>query len=681
MRGKRKIKYTLIKAFLIPVGLMVLLGTLSYRRAAESVTAECEKSVKATVGAVSNYCDLLCNTVEVKMNELVTDDAVQSYYGRHAGKNDSDAMKVYREVKDVLGTAKGTCRYIYGYYVVSEKGVSLSSTSKAMPEQAYEELVKSGEVDAVKASGGIWRGYHRYLDESLQMDENAYGLVYLRRLVKGEGYICLDISMEKITEMLVNAGQDEDSYALLICPDGREIVMQGGEILAQETLPFSGSQFLTAQSEEGKEAEQDVCSRYVEIEGERYLFTESAVGKTGLTICNLIPEKTILQSAMDIGRMTVVIVLIACVIALVVGSFLASRIGSEVNRIVKAMKLTAEGDFTVTVSSKRKDEFKIMAANITDMIESVRSILGQVIAFGEEVKETAVKLSAVTDDMVESMNDVDTALDEVAKGVAQQAEDAENSYQQMLQFSDALQELTGQTTAMQQTSKQVMQAITMGSGQVSELTEKSKHAGASTENLILNIKDVQSQSENIGGIVDAIQEIAAQTNLLSLNASIEAARAGEAGRGFAVVAEEIRRLSEQSVVAGDKIQNLVGNIQESAKRTTECARETEMVLGEQNISIESTITIFERIAADVTDMTDTLKKIIEKMSEMLEDNERVLTAVQGMAAISEQEAASAEEMTATVNTQLTETQAMAAQAERLSEATEQLAELLRRFKV
>lgn len=111
-----------------------------------------------------------------------------------------------------------------------------------------------------------------------------------------------------------------------------------------------------------------------------------------------------------------------------------------------------------------------------------------------------------------------------------------------------------------------------------------------------------------------------------------------------------------------------------------CQRDRNGV-GEQNISIDSTIHIFERIAEDVTGMMDTLKNIIEKMSEMSDDNGKVLLAVQEMAAISEQEAASAEEITATVNTQLTKTQAMASEAERLGEATEQLAELLSRFKV
>lgn len=92
--------------------------------------------------------------------------------------------------------------------------------------------------------------------------------------------------MEKIAEMLLNAGQDEDSYALLICLDGREIVMRGGEVLAPETLTFSGNELLSAQ-QESIEEEADIHSCYVEIEGERYLFAESVVGKTGLIICNL----------------------------------------------------------------------------------------------------------------------------------------------------------------------------------------------------------------------------------------------------------------------------------------------------------------------------------------------------------------------------------------------------------
>lgn len=697
MRAKRKIKYTLIRAFSIPVVLIVLLGALSYQKAAKSVTQQYENSAEATAGAVSNYCDLLCNTVEVKMNELVTNDAVTAYYGRYAGKTDSDAMQTFREAQSAFTTAKGTCRYIYGYYVAAEKGGTFSSASAALPNDAYAALEESGEVDSVNATGGVWMGYHRYFDTALQIDENAYGLSYVRRLVKGNGYVCMDISMDKITEMLGDAGGDEKSYAILLCPDGREIVMQADALLTAEQIPFSGSELLdrieaeasdagdgqkeaSGAKDAAAEAAQETSS-YVQIAGENYLFIHSAVGKTGLTVCSLIPESSILESAKGIKVMTIVIVLAACIIALAVGSFLAARISGEVNRMVRTMQRAAEGDFTVSVASKRRDEFQVMAARTSDMFESVRAALGRVVVFGDEVRNTAERLAEANAGMAESMQGINAAMDEVAKGIGQQSADAEASYEQMVRFSGILKELTEETGRMQQTSGSVMEAIASGSTQVSELAEKSGEAGKSTEVLLSNIEEVQHKSENIGGIVDAIQEIASQTNLLSLNASIEAARAGEAGRGFAVVAEEIRRLSEQSVESAEKIERLVESIQQSAKNTTVCAQQTREVLDEQNASVDNTIDIFGKIASDVTGMTDTLKKVIEKMSGMLEDNERVLTAVQGMAAVSEEEAASAQEITATVNTQLCEAQNMAVQAKQLSEATEQLGELLKKFQV
>lgn len=676
---KRKIKHTLIGAFLIPVVLIILLGVLSYQKAKRSVAEECENSVKATVGAVSNYCDLLCNTVEVKMNELVTEDAVNSYYGRYAGQTDSTAMGTFREVQSAFTTAKGTCRYIYGYYIVSEKGGSFSSTSYALPQNAYSELVESGEVDAVTANGGVWMGYHRYFDEALKLDEDAYGLSYVRKLVKGNGYVCMDISMDKISEMLFEAAQDEETYTFLLCPDGREIVMQAGEILGEENIPFSGNELLLKASEENEGTESADC--YIQVAGERYLFIYHAVGKTGLTVCSLIPEKTMLSSAGEIKSMTMIIVLAACVIALAIGSLLAARISREVNCMVKAMDQAAEGDFTVSVASKRKDEFQTMALRTTDMMKSIRELLSSVVMFGEEVKDTAKRLAEANSGMEEAMQDINKAMDEVAKGIGQQSGDSEESYEQMLEFSETLKQLTAEAGQVQQTSEKVIGEITSASGQVSELREKSGEAGDSTKNLLSDIEEVQIQSENIGGIVDAIQEIASQTNLLSLNASIEAARAGEAGRGFSVVAEEIRRLSEQSVEAADKIQQLVANIQDAAKRTTICARETEEVLGEQSISIGNTIGAFEKIASDVTGMTDTLTAVIEKMAGMSEDNKKVLTAVQGIAAVSEEEAASAQEITATVNTQLGEAQATAMLARQLNEATEQLSELLKKFQV
>ena len=172
MGKKRKIRNTLIGVFMIPVALIVMLGWLSYQRAATSLMAEYENSVKATVQAVGNYCDLLCDTVEVKMNELIIDDSVHSYYGKYAGENNSEAMDILREVKTAFTTAKGTCRYIYGYYVIAEKGVSFSSTAKAIPENAFKQLSEEGKLPVINGNKGVWSGYHKELDGMLGLSED-----------------------------------------------------------------------------------------------------------------------------------------------------------------------------------------------------------------------------------------------------------------------------------------------------------------------------------------------------------------------------------------------------------------------------------------------------------------------------------------------------------------------------
>ena len=283
--------------------------------------------------------------------------------------------------------------------------------------------------------------------------------------------------------------------------------------------------------------------------------------------------------------------------------------------------------------------------------------------------------------MAESMRDVNTAMEEVAKGVLRQAQDADRSLGQMAAFSDNLNSVYDYTLKIETNSEFAMQAVGKGRNKIAELSEKTNAASSMTKTLVGNIAEVEMCTRNIGSIMESIQEIAEQTNLLSLNASIEAAKAGEVGKGFAVVASEIRGLADQSQEAGKKIQGIIGNIQKTTEKTSGCARMTEDYLKEQMESLNGTVEVFSGITQNVEGMVEALHKITDRMSDMMSDKDEVLDSIQSIAAVSQQASASAEEVTATVTSQLSEATGLAGEAEKLSREVRQLNEAMRRFTV
>lgn len=175
-------------------------------------------------------------------------------------------------------------------------------------------------------------------------------------------------------------------------------------------------------------------------------------------------------------------------------------------------------------------------------------------------------------------------------------------------FSKIMNLVNQNTLKMQQSAQTAIETSSKGKTYIAELNEKSAQTVHITNVLAENIDDVQSRSEDIGSIVDTINAIAEQTNLLSLNASIEAARAGEHGRGFSVVAEEIRKLADQSMQAGNQIKEIVDNIQNTTVVTTESAKEAEVLMHDQVENIESTVTNQLEEVRRFADEIDTLSR-------------------------------------------------------------------------
>ena len=675
-----KIIYKLIGAFLVPVFLIILLGIFSYRSAAENITKQYENSVAGNIVTVSEYCHLLCNNIEDKTTEIITNEDFSTYYAKYAGEGDTKAMDYFRSATTLLKSAKGTCNYMYSYNVFSKNGGNASSTSGRLDKEAYEEFSKTDEASGINGNKGLWSGYHKYIDDKLSLSDDSYAVSYIRKLSKGDGYICLDIAYSTIDDVLssLNNGKGTIS-ALVAATDGREVIHTDADtakLFSGETTAFVGTDYFKKAVADG-----DTGSFYVTFQGQKYLFGYSPVGNTGLMICTLIPKSTILSAADSIRNITIIIVVFASLIALLIGSIISRNISKEVKTLTKTMRKVSDGDFTTAFPSKRKDEFQLLSNGMTDMLSNVRGILEEMIHFTTDVSDSSKDVSGTAEGMADSMNDINLAMEEVAQGVSRQADDSDHSLSLMSEFSDKLNEVYEYTNNMGKSSDSAMSAVETGKERIAELNRKSEAAADMTKQLVSDIAAVNANSNNIGSIIETIQAIAQQTNLLSLNASIEAARAGEAGRGFAVVAEEIRNLADQSAQAGSQIQQIIENIQMTTEKTSACAIKTEGFLKEQSDSIEGTIEVFGDIADDVEEMVQVLHRITANMSNMITDKGEVLDSIRSIASVSEEAAASTEEVTATVNTQLEGAKKLAEEAERLSKKVQQLNASMQKFQV
>ncbi len=669
-----KIAYKLITAFIIPVVLIIILGVLSYKNASSFIASQYVNSIDAELETTSAYSTLLCTNVEDKTTEIVSNKTFSTFYSRYAGSTKAEAMDYLRNSTALLQQARATCDYVYSYEVISSKGGNLTSGSKKIGDNAYNDFAKTDEAKNIKKGKGVWTGYHKYIDENFDISENDYALAYTRMLDKGQGYLFFDVSYKTIDDMLEKIS-NETNVAGLVTSDGREILRVGSDVkLNADDGLFYGKDFYesaTQQSEGGHS--------YVTVDGKKHLFVYEPISDTGITLCVLVPESAILSTANSIRILTIIMVIISAIIALVIGIILSESIAVEVNTLAKSMNKVAEGDFTTDFSSKRKDEFLLLAMGMKDMLSHIRDIFAKIQNFSNKVNSSAADVSNTTNQMVYSMGDINSAMEHVADSVAHQVQEAEACLQELSSFSEKLNDAYMYASNIESESHKTIESVEDGKKQAASLSEKADIATELTRKLVTDITAVADASDAIGGIVETIQSIAAQTNLLSLNASIEAARAGEAGKGFAVVADEIRKLAEQSSDAVDQIKVIILNIQSHTNTTVACAKDTELHLSEQVQSIEETIGVFTGIAAYVEEMIDSLRHITENMQNMVENKDQVLESMKDIVSVSENTAASTEEVTATVNGQLDEAQKLADEAGHLSEEVQQLNESMNRY--
>jgi methyl-accepting chemotaxis protein len=203
--------------------------------------------------------------------------------------------------------------------------------------------------------------------------------------------------------------------------------------------------------------------------------------------------------------------------------------------------------------------------------------------------------------------------------------------------------------------------------QLSALIETINIISNSFDNVSGKIQGLGIKISEINKITDVINSIAAQTNLLSLNASIEAARAGDAGRGFAIVAEEIRKLAEQSKSSSNDINRLIQDISKETSIVVSTTNGVNDDLKQQTNVIEVSVDNFKKIIEAINAILPQIEEINSTVEEINNEKDQIVKTIHSTASISEENSASSEEIAAS-------TQEVTVSAENLANTAQLLAD-------
>lgn len=671
--GLRGIQVKLIGAFMIPVVLFVIIGFMIYSKCSTTLNSTYEASANTSVGTLEEYLGLGFENIELMATRLSINSTITSYYTGSEVKSESMLM----DAKVALSNESTADKFIDHIIVCAKSGTACSEKG-AIRGDVYNAFVESEEgknVESEIGMGSMWIGSHPAIDEVTGYDSDEYALSLVTVLKnnsnKSVGYIIIDVKTSFIQDILDNAQISDNSIKGFVLEDGSQVLSGDSDIKFTDTDFYQEA--LTGENLQG--------SKEVSYEGADYLFTYSRIEGTNMLVCAMVPQKEIMAGAQTILRYTLIAVAICAVIAIVVGSVLASGISKAIRKVNRVLKKTSDGDLTGQISMKRKDEFNVLSSSITNMIGSMKDLILKMTNVSGHVSDSAVQVGTNSEVLLEVTKDITEAVDYINSGISQQAQDTESCLEQMNGLAERINVVHENTDEISEIAQEAQGAIENGMVIVANLGEKVQGTTEVTETIIREIRELNKESIAINSIIGTINEIAEQTNLLSLNASIEAARAGEAGRGFAVVSEEIRKLAEQSGNAGNQIGEIINHIQERLAATIETAGLAGESVAFQTEALNNTVDVFKNISQQVSKLAEDVEKITQSVGGIEQAKEDTMNAIESISTTSNQTESASEELARSTEKQLQAVEVLNDAVKRLQMDAEDLDTSVSIFKV
>lgn len=339
------------------------------------------------------------------------------------------------------------------------------------------------------------------------------------------------------------------------------------------------------------------------------------------------------------------------------------------------------GDFSHMIEPKQYGLLGFVASVVNHVVSDIRSLIESFFNLSLSITQASRKVSSTSENAISAIEEISKTIDEIAKGASSQAEEAQMGVQVVDKLSDQINFVYESYSGITNETNKIIDLNSVGIKAVTTLRDKSKETYETSEKIFAVVENLTNTTKDIGLFVESIENIAEQTNLLALNAAIEAARAGEAGKGFAVVADEVRKLADQSRKSTEEINNMMQSIQEESALAISSMEIMKKVSQEQNLAVDKTNSSFTDIANAIDYIVAKINDVNTAVIKMQEDKSEVISAIENISSVSQQTAASSEEVAATTENQLKTLDDMKIASESLDQLVKQLDIKLKKYKL